>query len=56
MNRAWRFQLLQASQYPCGERRHLSTKLVAGVFLAVALYLVLVDFLKVRIFAYSNLH
>jgi len=34
----------------------VSTKLVAGVLLAVALYLVVVDFLKVRIFAYFDLH
>ena len=34
----------------------VSTKLVAGVLLAVALYLVVVDSLKVRIFAYFDLH
>ena len=34
----------------------LSTRLVAGVLLAVLLYLTAVDFMKVRIFAYFNLH
>jgi len=34
----------------------VSAKLVAGVLLAAALYLVVVDFLKVRIFAYFDLH
>jgi len=34
----------------------LSTRLVAGVLLVVVLYLIAVDFVKVRIFAYFNLH
>jgi H+-transporting ATPase len=34
----------------------VSAKLVAGVLLAVALYLVVVDSLKMRIFAYFDLH
>jgi H+-transporting ATPase len=34
----------------------VSTRLVAGVLLAVALYLIAVDFLKMRIFAYFDLH
>jgi H+-transporting ATPase len=34
----------------------VSTRLVAGVLLVVAFYLIAVDFVKVRIFAYFNLH